>query len=133
MTLLPGAITGRDGHVGCGEIEGGDLGRFHPPDCDMLVELRLGTVGGQAADEWNHCDGHPIVAMRRTGQGADDRDFAAEFLVKFADQGGGGPFAGFHFSAWKLPFEREGFVRGPLGDEDASIPLDEGANDRNGE
>ena len=70
--------------------------------------------------------------MREGWQRPDHRDRATEFLPDLADNGSGGILAWLDLAAGKFPFERHQLVRRSLGDENAPVPLDDGADDRNG-
>ena len=70
--------------------------------------------------------------MDETREGLGDGDIAAELLPDFANNGGGGIFAGLNLSPGEFPLERQVFVRRSLCDKDASVLLDHGADDWNG-
>lgn len=127
------AITRDDGKIGGGESEGEEIGRGDPAEGDVLVRLRRGRVGREAADEGKHLDDDGAVVVREAREGADDLGGAAEFLAEFAEECGLGGLTGLNLAAGKFPFQREVLVRGALGDEHAATSvLDDGGDDGNG-
>ena len=98
----------------------------------MFKRLRRWRVRTEDADKGNHFDDHGLVVVQKSGQRLEPGDLATELFLDFANNGGGGGFAGFNFSAGKLPFVGEMFMGWSLGDEQPAIFFDEGANNRNG-
>jgi hypothetical protein len=119
-------------NVGRSQIKARDLGGCHPFDCNMLVGVWVGRARRQRAHKGNHFNDHGAVVVEKAGQGLPDRDFAAEFLANFTNDGGGGIFPGLDLAAGKFPFERQVFVHRTLGEEDQSLVLNQSANNRYG-
>jgi len=97
----------------------------------MFMRMRFGTARGQPADEWDHLDGFS-VSVGEPRQGLGDDEFTAKLLAQFTDDCGLGGFAGFDLAAGELPLEWQVLVRRPLGHQDQSRPLYEGAHNRDG-
>ena len=65
--------------------------------------------------ERDHLDHNTAVVVSERQQGAIDDYVAGQLFFDFANQGRGGRFIRFHFSAGEFPFHAQVFVRGPLG------------------
>ena len=114
------------------QVQRGDGGWRKPGQGDMFAGAWFGAFGKEAADEGDHLDDLLFVMVAVAGQGTQDGDFAAKFLLGLAGQRGLGWFAGFDFSPGKFPFEGEMLVRRPLRDQEAAPAFDEGTDNRDG-
>lgn len=83
-----GPIAGDDGQIGGGEIEGKQFGGPDPTQGDVLVRMRRGTRGCEAADERKHFDAHIAVVVGEHGKGARDEGVASELFAELAQEGG---------------------------------------------
>jgi hypothetical protein len=97
----------------------------------VFVGVGSGAVGREPADKGKQFDVHVAVVVDEAREGANDEGVAVEFLAEFAEQSGFRRLAGLELAAGEFPFEREVFVRGALGDEDATCGVfDDGTGDR---
>ena len=118
--------------VGRGEVVVVQLLAGDPGDGYVFVEVWRRAAGREPAEEWDHLDQSARILMRETRQRAEDYKFAAEFLPDFPRDGGVGHLTGLHLAAGKLPLQRQVFVRGPLGEQDAvGVVQDDSAYDGN--
>ncbi len=129
-----GRGVGRDDRpIGLGEVEGGKLGGQDPTEGAVFVGVGSGAGGREPADKGKQFDVHVAVVVDEAREGANDEGVAAEFLAEFAEQSGFRRLAGLELAAGEFPFEREVFVRGALGDENATCGVfDDGTGDRQG-
>ena len=121
--------TPDDRPVGGGEIERVEFRERNPAHGGMFVRMRRGARGREPADKRLHRDGNVAVIVLEGGQRPQHLDFHAEFLAKFAEQGGLGRLTGLNRAARKLPFEGEVLVRRTLGDEHVAGAIDDDGGD----
>ena len=114
-----------------GEIVACHFFGFNPRERDMLVGRRFGRLRRELADERQHLDNDGFVIVKKSWKRAANYDLAAELFLYFTHHCGGGRLAGFDFAAGKFPLKREVFVGRALRQQQAPIPLDQGANDGN--
>ena len=117
----PGAVGGQDGEVGGGEVEGGEFGVGHPPQCKVFARMRRRGIGGELGDPGMEFDGQVGIGVAAGRERRDEREGAAELFTNLAMQGGGRVFAGLYFSAGKFPLKGEVFAGRTLRDEDAIV------------
>jgi hypothetical protein len=125
-------IRGDDRQVGGGEVVAEQVGGLDPRERDVLVGARLGRARGDRGYERNHFDNDGAVVVHETRQGSRDGNCAAEFLMDFADDGGGGILAGLDLAAGEFPFERQQLVRRALGEQHEPGAFDDGTDDGDG-
>ena len=121
-----------DGPVGGGEIIAAQLSGRRPGDCHVFVRMGRGGTRSEGTNEGNHRDDNGAIVVNEGREGAGDRHFAPELFADFADNGGARFLTGFDLPAGKFPFQGHELVRRPLGDQDAALLFDYGADDRNG-
>jgi hypothetical protein len=66
--------------------------------------------------------------MKARGQSIENFDLATQLLSDFPHKGSCGLFTGFHFSTWELPFQSQMLALGPLSDENAFTPKNQGTD-----
>lgn len=92
--------------------------------------VRFGLAGDDFGEEWVQSDDAAGVRVIHGGERGADAQVASEFFADFADEGGGGGFAGLDFASGKFPAAGLGFAGRSLGGEHTAIgPLDYRADD----